>query len=116
NRRMMKFENLTPQENRLKETVSKLIHTRTSSMPLLYGDFKTISVSDNLFVYMRSYLNQVAVVILNKDRSGHKIDFTLPSRFEKTKLKAVFGNSFTTADGKITLNLKGNSFEILTGE
>ncbi|MDP4282668.1 MAG: alpha-amylase family glycosyl hydrolase, partial [Bacteroidota bacterium] len=47
NRRMMKFENLTPQENRLKETVSKLIHTRTSSMPLLYGDFKTISVSDN---------------------------------------------------------------------
>lgn len=116
NRRMMKFDSLTPMEKQMKENTQKVIHLRKSSISLLYGDFTTLEVSDKTYIYIRSYFDQVAVVIFNKDRSSRKIDFTLPGRFQETQLMNNFGNAFTFEKGKITLTLKGNSFEILTNK
>jgi glycosidase len=114
NRRMMKFDNLTPQEKRLKAIVEKLTHLRSSSMPLLYGDFKTIESGDKAFIYMRSYFDKVVFVIFNKDKSAKKIEINIPERFARIKLVNQFGSDAKIDKGKITLNLKGNSFEILT--
>jgi glycosidase len=114
NRRMMKFDNLSPQEKRLKTIVEKLTHLRSGSMPLLYGDFKTIESGDKTYIYMRSYFDKVAFVIFNKDKSAKKIEINIPERFAGTKLVNQFGSDAKIDKGKITLNLKGNSFEILT--
>jgi len=116
NRRMMRFDSLTQIEKRMKETAQKVIHLRKNSMPLIYGDFVTLEVSDKTYIYIRSYFDQVAVVIFNKDRSSRKIDFILPDRFKESLLTNNFGNTFTFEKGKITLTLKGNSFEILTNK
>jgi glycosidase len=116
NRRMMRFDSLTPSEKRMKEVTQKLVHLRNSSIPILYGDYLTIEVSDKTYIYLRSYFDQVTVVIFNKDRSPRKIDFTLPARFQKTQMMNNFGNNFTFENGKINLTLKGNSFEILTNK
>jgi cyclomaltodextrinase len=116
NRRMMKFDSLTTMEKKMKENTQKVIHLRKSSISLLFGDFTTLEVSDKTYIYIRSYFDQVAVVIFNKDRSSRKIDFTLPARFQETQLTDNFGNTFTLEKGKITLTLKGNSFEILTNK
>ena len=113
NRRMMKFDNLSPQEKRLKSTVEKLTHLRSSSMPLLYGDFKTIETGDKTFVYMRTYFDKVVFVIFNKDKSSCKIEFSIPERFTGIKLVNQFGSDAKTEKDKITLTLKGNSFEII---
>lgn len=113
NRRMMKFDNLSPQENRLKSTVEKLTHLRSASMPLLYGDFKTIETGDKIFVYMRTYFDKVVFVIFNKDKSSHKIEFSIPERFTGIKLLNQFGSDAKTEKDKITLTLRGNSFEII---
>jgi glycosidase len=114
NRRMMRFDNLTPQEKRLKGTVEKLAHLRSNSMPLLYGDFKTIETSDKNYVYMRTYFDKVVFVIFNKDKSSRKINFEIPDRFTGIKLINQFGSDAKVEKDRITLNLKGNSFEILT--
>jgi glycosidase len=114
NRRMMRFDNLTPQEKRLKSTVEKLTHLRSNSMPLLYGDFKTIETGDKSYVYMRTYFDQVVFVIFNKDKSSRKINFEIPDRFTGIKLVNQFGSDAKVEKNRITLNLKGNSFEILT--
>ena len=114
NRRMMKFDSLTSLEKQMKEITSKVIHLRKNSLPLLYGDFTTLEVSDKTYIYIRSYFDQIVVVIFNKDRSSRKIDFTLPVRYHETQLMNNFGNTFTFEKGKIILTLKGNSFEILT--
>jgi glycosidase len=114
NRRMMRFDNLTPQEKRLKGTVEKLAHLRSNSMPLLYGDFKTIETGDKAYVYMRTYFDQVVFVIFNKDKSSRKINFEIPDRFTGIKLVNQFGSDAKVEKNRITLNLKGNSFEILT--
>jgi glycosidase len=114
NRRMMKFDQLTSQELKTKELVTQLIHLRKEHLPLIYGDFKVIRVSDKIFIYMRSYFGQVAFVIFNKDNTSRKTDFELPEQFSNTKLMNHFGNTFIMGNNKITLTLRGNSFEILT--
>jgi cyclomaltodextrinase len=116
NRRMMKFDSLSPMEKKMREMTRKIITLRKNSMPLLYGDFITLEVSDKTFIYIRNYFDQVVVVIFNKERSSRNIDFTLPSRFQNTQLMNNFGNPFTIEKGKINLSLKGNSFEILTNK
>jgi glycosidase len=114
NRKMMKFDHLTPQETRTKGIVQHLIHLRKENLPFIYGDFKTLEVSDKIFVYMRSYFDKVAFVIFNKDRSPVKIDFDIPERFNNAGLKSNFGNNFKVEKNKISLTLKPNSFEIIT--
>jgi cyclomaltodextrinase / maltogenic alpha-amylase / neopullulanase len=114
NRRMMRFDSLTPNETHLKGTVEKLVHLRSSSMPLLYGDFKTIETSDKIWVYMRTYFDKEVFVIFNKDKSAKKIEFEVPQRFIGSKLVNQFGSDAKLDKNKITMNLKGNSFEILT--
>jgi glycosidase len=114
NRRMMRFDNLTPQEKRLKGTVTKLTHLRSNSMPLLYGDFKTLETGDRTYVYMRTYFDKVVFVIFNKDKSSRKIDFEIPERFAGMKTVNQFGSDAKVDKNRITLNLNGNSFEIIT--
>jgi glycosidase len=116
NRRMMRFDSLNPYEKRTKELTRKLIHMRKNSMPLLYGDFMTIGVTDKTYIYLRSYFDEAVVIIFNKDRSSRKIDFILPEKYKEILLKSNFGNTFTFEKGKVTLTLQGNSFEILTNK
>jgi hypothetical protein len=82
-------------------------------MPLLYGDFKTIETGDKTFVYMRTYFDKVVFVIFNKDKASRKIEIKIPDRFIGTKLINQFGSDAKVEKDKITLNLKGNSFEII---
>ncbi|MEI6435153.1 MAG: alpha-amylase family glycosyl hydrolase [Bacteroidota bacterium] len=116
NRRMMKFDSLSPREQSQKAITAKLAKLRGSNLALIYGDFKTLKVNEKSFVYIRSYFDQVVVVIFNKDKSSRKIDIELPTRYADLQLIANFGRKFDLAKGKITLTLEGNSFEILSNK
>jgi len=114
NRRMMKFDSLSKFEQALKITTAKLAHQRNLNMALVYGDFATLKVNEKTYVYLRSYFDKAVVVIFNKDKSTRKIEFNLPDRYVTSQLVAQFGNKFTVEKGKVTLELNGNSFEILS--
>ena len=114
NRRMMKFDSLDPHQKALKATTSTLAKLRGSNLALIYGDFKTLKVNDKVFIYMRSYFDKTVVVIFNKDKSSRKIDLELPDRFMNVPLTSQFGRKFSNEKGKISMDIEGNSFEILT--
>lgn len=115
NRRMMRFDtSLTPAEARTKAITRQLVQLRKSNMPLLYGDFRTIEVGDKAWVYMRSYFDEAVIVVLNKDNSERRIDFDLPAAVASSGFKPNFGTEVKVENGKVTLTLKGNTFEILT--
>lgn len=114
NRRMMKFDSLSPLEMRTKAITVKLAHMRRSSMPLLYGDFTTLEIEPDTWVYLRSYFDQGVIVILNRQKSPAEIRFEVPERFANTVFTANFGHPFTTDKGKMTVSLNGNSFEVLS--
>ncbi|MCX6284376.1 MAG: alpha-amylase family glycosyl hydrolase [Bacteroidetes bacterium] len=114
NRRMMKFDSLNPHEKKLLATTTKLTNLRRTSMPLVYGDFSTIRVSEKTYIYMRSYFDKAVIIVFNKDKNSKKLEFDIPERFVKSAFISNFGNTITVDKGKARLTLAGNSFEILS--
>lgn len=114
NRRMMRFDSLSRLESWTKSMTTALVNLRKSSLPLLFGDFKTIEVTEKTWVYMRIYFDQVVFVVFNKDNNKKQIDFEIPDQFVNAKFIANFENEFTVDKNKISITLKGNGFEILT--
>ena len=66
NRLMMRFDNLNEQETAMRTEVQKLIRLRRSSMPLLYGDLTTEQLTDDEWVYSRTYMGQKVTVSINR--------------------------------------------------
>lgn len=114
NVRRMDFDSLPLSGIKIKTVTDTLIHMRKQNLPLLYGDYKTLQVSDKIFVYMRSYFDQLVIVVFNKDKSEKSVSFEIPSRFTNPSLKSHFGALPSIEQQKVTLVMKGNSFEVLT--
>jgi len=51
----------------------QIIALRTSSKTLIYGDFKSIRVTNSVFVYQRNDENTTYVIALNLSRHKHRI-------------------------------------------
>ncbi|MBE9466722.1 MAG: alpha-amylase [Bacteroidetes bacterium] len=114
NRRMMRFDNLKPEEAKLKEITTKLIFLRRNNLSLIYGDSKILEASDKTFVYARKYFNKVSIIVFNKDNIEKNISFNIPEQFENRKLKTSFNAEFNIEKNIISVKLPANSFEILT--
>ncbi len=114
NRRMMRFDSLNKHENYLMTLTSRLAELRRSSMALLFGDFANLKVTDRIFVYMRSYFDEIVIVAFNKDKSSRKIEFEIPESLADAKLQSRFGGKLQAEGNKIILTLEANSFDILT--
>jgi cyclomaltodextrinase len=78
NRRMMKFDNLDPKEEALKQTVSRLFHLRYDYPALIYGDTRFLFLRENQWAYMRSWFGQHIVVAFNKDKVTRKLEVYVP--------------------------------------
>ena len=65
NRRMMRFDGLSVNEQWLLDQTEQLIRLRRSSMPLLYGDYKLLYADDKAMVFSRTYLGETVTVGLN---------------------------------------------------
>lgn len=113
NRRMMKFDNLTPKQVETKLITEKLIRLRRSNLPLIYGDFQVLQISDMTYVFARTYFDEIAVVAFNKSGKPATINIEIPGRFNASLLKAEFGSDFQAKGNNVSLTLDAHSFEIL---
>jgi cyclomaltodextrinase / maltogenic alpha-amylase / neopullulanase len=113
NRRMMKFDNLTEKESHVKEIVTKLIHTRASTIELLYGDLQFIMVSDEILVYQRNYFNQIALIFLNKGNKFENIKVNVPE-IKGKEVNSVFNHELSINSDTLTINLGPMDFDIIT--
>ncbi|MBU0765803.1 MAG: alpha-amylase [Bacteroidetes bacterium] len=114
NRRPMKFGGLTPDEIGVKEKVKKLAKLRTNRISLIFGDFEPLYVSQELYVYARTFFDEITLVAFNKSNEGKSVTVTIPARYENYLLKAHFGSEFNVQTCRITIKLAPYSFEILT--
>jgi len=113
NRKWMKFDNLTEKENKLRETVKELAKIRKGNIQFIYGDFEVIELTDNVYVYARTYFDKIGIVVINKSDQSQEISFTLPARFEDYDLKSMFGAKFELHENNATISLNRYSFDIL---
>jgi glycosidase len=114
NRRMMKFGGLDTLEGRTLEITRKLTSLRAKSMPLLFGDFIVLELSDKWMSYLRSWFGQYALMAFNKDSKQRVLNIDLPQKIDTTGLTANFGHKFSIEGHTLKLTLSPSSFEILT--
>ncbi|MBK7108049.1 MAG: alpha-amylase [Bacteroidetes bacterium] len=112
NRRMMRFDSLSEDELDMRNTVKKLNEIRSANMALLYGDFKNISVTNEVWSYTRNYFENTVYVYFNK--SSKTIYIKLNDTIIKEKYAVQFGSEIMAADVNDVLVLNPYSFEIIT--
>lgn len=116
NRRMMRFDGYTEAEQAQLAITCQLTTLRREQMPLLYGDQMTLQLTDKVWAYLRAYMGEWVVVVLNTGDEAATMECVLPKGIDvKQSLQANFGHDFTlTPDGKLKVEVAGNAFEILT--
>lgn len=65
NRRMMRFDGLNSREEAFRREMAGLISLHRHSMPLMYGDYNLLYLTDDVMVYSRTYLGEVVIIGLN---------------------------------------------------
>lgn len=114
NRRMMRFDDLNQHEMELKRITQSLFNFRRKALPLIFGDFRIVHVSPDMFIYQRSYLNETVFVALNKSATAGQLSTEVPDNFESDSAMALFGNEFNITKQQLSIKLPGNGFEIIT--
>lgn len=116
NRRMMRFDGYSPEEQAQLDITRRLTHLRRESMPLLYGDMTTLCLTDDVWVYLRVYMGEAVITALNTGDREQTVACTLPAGLDANqKLKANFGSVFVQEpDGRLSLTIAPCGFEILT--
>lgn len=115
-RRPMKFENLSNEELKVREVATKLCNLRSSNLAFIYGDFETLKLTDDIYVYARSYFDDKALVFFNKSDEQKEISITLPERFKDKKYINNFGPDVIIENADISVVVDPYGFEILTAE
>lgn len=116
NRRMMRFGGYDEHEQATRMATEQLVKLRRASMPLLYGDMATLALTDDVWVFVRVYMGEYAVVAVNIGAEPREVKCALPVGVDANqKLKANFGGVFgLKPDGALTLSLAPYGYEILT--
>ena len=73
NRHMMKFNGLTDRQQQFRDEVQKLVQMRRNSLPLIYGEYIPVTVTDKLLVFDRTYMGQTVRVTIDLD----KLEYTI---------------------------------------
>lgn len=116
NRRMMRFDGLSEEEQMVKEKTTKLNKFRRNSMALMYGDFVPLRVEDKVYAYLRSYFGEDVVVIFNKREEEITLKLDLPQRDRRGTFKSMFGSRFSYDNSKLIVDVPGNGVEVFYNE
>ena len=74
NRHMMKFDNLTERQAQFRAEMQSLLKLRRNSMPLLYGEYVPIEVTDNKLVFDRVYMGETVRVSIDLANLAYTIE------------------------------------------
>lgn len=116
NRRMMRFDGLSEEEQMVKEKTAQLNLFRRKSMALLFGDFIPLRVEDHVYAYLRSYFGEDAIVVFNKGKEPLTLKLDLPQRDRKGTFKSLFGGRFSYDNSKLIVDVPSNGVEIIYNE
>lgn len=113
NRRMMRFDGLSEEEEMVKEKTARLNTFRRESMALMFGDFIPLRVEDRIYAYLRSYFGEDVIVIFNKGKENMTLRLDLPPRERKGEFKSLFGGRFSYDNSKLIADVPANGVEII---
>ena len=97
NRDMMTFEGYNDYQMKEYAQTQALLKYRRSSMPMMYGDFRTLYVDDEAWVFLRHYMGDWAVVAMNVRGAEKSIEVELPDFIECEAVKVAIATEGANA-------------------
>jgi glycosidase len=113
-RRPMIFENLSQQQSLVKKTLKKLTHLRQTNLALIYGNFNTLKVSDDEYVFARTYFENRVIIVFNKSDQPRQVSFNLPTWYRGLDYTSNFDCEIQTQSFEMKVTVPAFGFEILT--
>ena len=116
NRYMMTFEGYNDFQQKELAATKAMFKYRRASMPLMYGDYRTLHVDDDVLVFLRHYMGQWAVVALNIRPEARKVEVAMPEGFEAESAEVALtaeGGEATLAEGRIALTVPAYGYVIV---
>ena len=117
NRDMMEFNNYNDYQQKELAATKALFKYRRSSMPLMYGDYRTLYVDDDVYVFLRHYMGEWVVVALNVRAEARTTEVAMPEFIEASEAKvalATEGGEAKFSDGKLSINVPKYGYVIIT--
>jgi glycosidase len=116
NRDMMTFKCENDYQVREFEQTKALFHARRESMPLNYGDLRTLYVDDEAWVFLRHYMGDWTIVALNVRTNTKSIEVELPAFAKCGKLETAVATDGAAVkclgNGKIEVTLPAYGYII----
>ena len=114
-RRMMRFgDELNEKEQTTLESVAKLGQLRKNNLPLIYGDFIELYLTNTEWAYARNYFGEIVITVFNRNLEEKEIQIPLPKMMQDKKYETAFGSNFSIEDDILTIKVKGNGVDVLT--
>ena len=117
NRDMMTFEGYNEYQQREYAQTQALLKNRRGSMPLMYGDLRTLYVDDAAWVFIRHYMGQWSVVGINVRGEAKSIDVELPAfaKCADTSIAVATDGAAVECQGcgKLTITLPAYGYAII---
>ena len=116
NRYMMEFEGYNEFQQKELAATKAMFKYRRASMPLMYGDYRTLHIDNDVLVFLRHYMGEWAVVALNIRPEARSVEVALPEFVEVATAEvalAAEGGEASLAEGKVSLNIPAYGYVIV---
>ena len=74
NRHMLKFNGLSERQQQFRNEVQQLVQLRRNSLPLIYGEYIPVTVTDTLWVFDRTYMGKTVRVSIDLANLAYSIN------------------------------------------
>ena len=117
NRDMMRFEGYDDYQMAQYAATQQLLKARRASMPLMYGDYRTLYADDDVWVFVRHYMGDWALVAMNVRGESREVEVALPS-FAKcgSMQKVAYADAAEVeclGEGKVRVNLPAYGYVVV---
>ena len=116
NRDMMEFESYNDYQQKELAATKALFKYRRESMPLMYGDYRTLYADDDVYVFLRHYMGEWNVVALNIRAEARVAEVELPEFIELTTANvalAVEGATAEVVGNRLSINVPKYGYIII---
>lgn len=112
NRRMMRFDSLENEAERLRNNVGKLAKIRRSNMALMYGNMRFLDTPSSVLGFTRKYFENEVLVLVNSSGKEQIVEVRIPDYISTGKFKDLSGNNIIVTDKKVKVVLAPHSYLI----
>ena len=117
NRDMMRFDGYNDYQTREYAQTKALIAERRASMPLMYGDYRTLYVDDEAWVFLRHYMGEWTLVGINVRGEAKSVEVELPSFAQCGNLEVAVATEGAAAEclgeGRISVTVPAYGYVIV---